>query len=92
MKRRNFLQGMLGAIGIGTVCVPKAKSSSPPTSTTTSSDSLNVYRSGIKEVMEFPDKILALDYYQDQLIVSCEHSVWTLAQINGEWQKKRICV
>lgn len=90
MKRRNFLQWALGALGIGAVGVPKTKVKTEP--------NWPPYEGMISEgwnppnYTNFPEQIMSIKQFRGRMFVACEYSIWEVED-NGEkygFQKKLI--
>lgn len=78
MRRRSFLQYILGVFGIGVTGLPKTAKS---TDVIVANETEPVQEWAMPEYMDFaPDTIVGVEKYQGKLLVFCEHSVWIIEE------------
>lgn len=79
MKRRSFLQYILGIFGISVTGLSKSKSADVIVANGT--EPVQEWLSLTSGFMDFsPDEIVGIDNYRDRLFVYCKHSIWEIEE------------
>lgn len=90
MKRRSFLQYVLGVFGIGVAGLPKT--TEPDVIITNGQVKTEpIQKWMMPEYMDFaPDLIVGLEKIEGRLLVFCEHSIWEIERdvYDEMWQRK----
>jgi len=91
MKRRSFVQYVLGLLGIGVTGLP-AKADVPEVIIANGTGAIQTWESNTGGVMDVsPDSVVSLEKMNDSILVFCECSIWEMRQDScGNWHSKQL--
>ncbi|MCJ7483880.1 MAG: hypothetical protein MUO31_13055 [Thermodesulfovibrionales bacterium] len=91
MKRRTFIQRILGVVGIGVVGLSKDNGKELEKPPKGSSMAGFKTKEGCRFFDFSPEKVVAITEFRGRCIVACEHSIWEIEEdCYGEFLQRKL--